>query len=195
MNALEKFIKIMQTEMSKPTLYGGAHLFFLGLTISAIVLVCFKCRKLSDRNFRKILLIIGLSLIILEILKQLNFAYDATTDTITAVKEGTDILSLSYVLADGSTKTFDINVIVKDKTTYTKDITISLSNNNYMYLEYFTDSLKSECEILVIEGDDVVSVVEFEYKHFAIVATKVGYAKIVIDSPTSTNTFYVTVIL
>ena len=81
MNTLEKFIKIMQTEMNKPTLYGGAHLFFLALAISAIIIVCLKCRKLSDRNLRKILLIIGSTLIVLEILKQLNFAYDATTDS------------------------------------------------------------------------------------------------------------------
>ena len=33
----------MQTEMSKPTLYGGAHLLFLGLTILAIVIVCITC--------------------------------------------------------------------------------------------------------------------------------------------------------
>jgi hypothetical protein len=80
-NALEKFIKIMQTEMSQPTLYGGAHLLFLGLTILAIVIVCITCKRLSDKRFRIILLAIGSTLIFLEILKQLNFAYDATTDS------------------------------------------------------------------------------------------------------------------
>lgn len=121
--------------------------------------------------------------------------YDAITDTITAVKTGEDVLTICYVLANGTTKTFDINIFVADKTTYTKSVTISLSGDNYTYLEYFTDSLKSECEISVIEGSDVVSVVEFEYKHFAIVALKAGSAKIVVDSPTSINTFYITIIL
>ena len=81
MNALEKFIKIMQTEMSKPTLYGGAHLLFLGLTILAIVIVCITCKRLSDKRFRIILLAIGSTLIFLEILKQLNFAYDPTSNS------------------------------------------------------------------------------------------------------------------
>ena len=81
MNALEKFIKIMQTEMSKPTLYGGAHLLFLGLTVLAIVIVCITCKRLSDKRFRIILLAIGSTLIFLEILKQLNFAYDPTSNS------------------------------------------------------------------------------------------------------------------
>lgn len=81
MNALEKLIAFMQTEMPKPTLYGGAHLVWLAIAIGLIVLVCFKCRKLTDKQFRTILLIVSIVLLVFEVFKQLNFAYDAATDT------------------------------------------------------------------------------------------------------------------
>lgn len=81
MNALEKFVVFMQGEMKKPTILGGAHLFWIAMAILGIVIVCLTCKNLSDKKFRKILLIISSTLLFLEVLKQLNFAYDATTDT------------------------------------------------------------------------------------------------------------------
>ena len=80
MNTLEKMIAFMQSEMKKPTLFGGAHLFWLAMTVLGIVVICLTCKKLSDKKFRMILLIIGASLLTLEVFKQLNFAYDAETD-------------------------------------------------------------------------------------------------------------------
>ena len=119
--------------------------------------------------------------------------YDTVTDTITAVKTGADVLLISYVLADGTTKTFSIDIVVTDKLSYSTNITINMTTQSYVNLEYFTNSLKDECIITITEGDDVVSVPEFEYKHFVVVPLKVGSAKIVVDSPTYTNTFYITV--
>lgn len=81
MNLFEKFIAILQTEMPKPTLYGGAHLFWLAILIGSIVLVCFKCRKLTDKQFKTTLLVIGILLLVFELFKQLVFAYNASTDT------------------------------------------------------------------------------------------------------------------
>lgn len=80
MNTLEKIVAFMQSEMQKPTLFGGAHLFWLALTVLGIVAICLTCKKLSDKKFRMILLIVGASLLTLEVFKQLNFAYDAETD-------------------------------------------------------------------------------------------------------------------
>ncbi len=77
METLEKFIEFMQSEWSKPTLYGWQHLMFLGIMIVAIVLICLKCKNLTDKQFRRFMLAIGLTLIILEVFKQLNFAYNA----------------------------------------------------------------------------------------------------------------------
>ncbi len=81
MNGFEKFITFMQTEMAEPTLYGWFHLLWLAFIIVAIVIVCLKCRNLTDKQFRIFLLVAGLILIVLEIFKQLNFAYDPATDT------------------------------------------------------------------------------------------------------------------
>lgn len=81
MNAIEKVVAFMQTEMTKPTLFGGAHLFWIAVAIALVVLVCFKCRKLTDKQFRIILLVVGVVLIVFEVFKQLNFAYDAATNT------------------------------------------------------------------------------------------------------------------
>ena len=81
MNAIEKIVAFMQTEMTEPTLFGGAHLFWIAVAIALVVLVGFKCRKLTDKQFRTILLVVGVVLIVFEVFKQLNFAYDAATDT------------------------------------------------------------------------------------------------------------------
>lgn len=80
MNTLEKIVAFMQSEMKKPTLLGGAHLFWLAMAVLGIVVVCLTCKNLSDKKFRMILLIVGASLLTLEVFKQLNFAYDAETD-------------------------------------------------------------------------------------------------------------------
>lgn len=81
MNWFEKIIAFMQTTMEKPTLYGWFHLISLALIIGGVVLVCFTCRKISDKKFRIILLSMSCVLLLLEVFKQLNFAYDAKTDT------------------------------------------------------------------------------------------------------------------
>lgn len=80
MNSFEKFIAFMQTASNKPTLFGGVHLMWIAIAIIGAVVICLTCRKLSDKKYRIILLVVGIVLIVLEILKQLNFAYDPSTD-------------------------------------------------------------------------------------------------------------------
>lgn len=81
MNWFEKIIAFMKTEMDDPTLFGWFHLMWIAIIIVGIVVVCLKCRNLSDKQFRIFLLVTGLILIILEVFKQLNHAYNAQTDT------------------------------------------------------------------------------------------------------------------
>ena len=120
--------------------------------------------------------------------------YDFINDTITGVKVGSDILTITYTLADQSTKTFEISVIVNEKSNYIKSITINKETQSYVYLEYLTNSSKDECSISVTSGYNIVEIVEHEYKHFAVKPLKSGKAVIVVDSPTATNTFYLTII-
>lgn len=76
MSWLDKFMVTIQAEWEKPTLYGWKHLLFLAVMIGLVVLVCCSCRKISDTRFRGIMLGIGITLLVLEIFKQLIFAYD-----------------------------------------------------------------------------------------------------------------------
>lgn len=76
MERFEKFVVFMQTEMKKPTLFGGAHLFWIAVAIALVVLICLKGKKISDKVFRTTLLVVGGILIILEVFKQINFAYE-----------------------------------------------------------------------------------------------------------------------
>lgn len=77
MEFFETFVEALQTKWStgKPTLYGWQHLMFLGIMIVAIVLVCLFCKKLTDKQFRIIMLVMGCALLVLEVGKQLVFAY------------------------------------------------------------------------------------------------------------------------
>lgn len=79
MNTLEKIIAFMRIEWQKPTLYGWKHLMFLGLMAIAIVIIIKKCKNLTDKQFRIIMASFGGVLILLEILKQLNFAFNSKT--------------------------------------------------------------------------------------------------------------------
>ena len=81
MNWFEKFIAFTHTEMQKPTLFGAAHLIWLIVAIIGVIVICLTCKKLTDKKFRIFLLVVGSTLIVLEILKQLNHAYDPFTDT------------------------------------------------------------------------------------------------------------------
>ena len=54
-----KFVAFMQTEIAKPTLFGWNHLLWLAVAIIGIVVVCLTCRKLTDKQFRIILLSVG----------------------------------------------------------------------------------------------------------------------------------------
>lgn len=82
MSWLDKFMVAIQTEWEKPTLYGWKHLMFIGIMVALVVLVCIFCRGgVSDSRFRKIMLGIGITLLFLEVFKQLIFAYDKDTRT------------------------------------------------------------------------------------------------------------------
>jgi len=81
MNWFEKIVAVLKTDMTKPTLYGWFHILVLGLIIAAIVLVCFKCKNISDKGFRKILLTVSIVMIGCELYKQLVYSYSVAADT------------------------------------------------------------------------------------------------------------------
>lgn len=81
MNWLEKFISFLQYKWESPTLYGWKHLMFLAIMIVGIVVVCFTCKNLSEKQFRIIMVVFGSVLMVLEVFKQLVFSYKSDTNT------------------------------------------------------------------------------------------------------------------
>ncbi len=83
MQLFGKIVEILDTQMETPALYGWFHLLFFALSIiTGIVLI--KVFKNPDKTtVRKILLVSGIIMILLEVYKQFNytFSYDGTTVT------------------------------------------------------------------------------------------------------------------
>jgi hypothetical protein len=81
MNFFEKILKALDLSMTKPTPYGWFHLMWLAIVAILIVVVCLTCKKLNSKQFRTITLIVGITLILFEIYKQLNFSFDSSNGT------------------------------------------------------------------------------------------------------------------
>ena len=72
MNIFERFLYFLQGEAETPKPYGWYHLICIALTI---VLIIFLCKKKSEKNLKVILGVYGIIALILEILKQLIWAF------------------------------------------------------------------------------------------------------------------------
>lgn len=85
MNIFEKFILSLQTTMEEPVAFGWFHLLCLSLTLLMILVLFLIRKKYNEKQLKKVLLIYGLIVLILEILKQISwsFNYDQMTNIIT----------------------------------------------------------------------------------------------------------------
>lgn len=79
MNWFEKIVTGLSGTMIEPTNYGWFHLMFVAFVIIATILLCWKMRNVSDKWFRRTLLIIWIVIVVLEIYKQVVFSFDAKT--------------------------------------------------------------------------------------------------------------------
>ena len=77
---IEMILISLNVRMELPTLYGWYHLLCLAVTFGVCILVGFKVRKLTDKQFNLILGLFGALLLILEAYKQLQYSYDSTND-------------------------------------------------------------------------------------------------------------------
>ena len=67
--------------MTEPTPFGWFHFIFLTLTVLACAFAVYKCRNITEKQLRKVLLSTSIVLIALEIYKQINCAYNAEEDS------------------------------------------------------------------------------------------------------------------
>ena len=76
MGVFAGFLKFIQTTMTWPALYGWYHFLWLALMLGGCVLVFCLRKRITPRAVNYILLTMGVTLIVLEILKQLAFGFD-----------------------------------------------------------------------------------------------------------------------
>jgi len=84
MNFFEKILYLLDSVSIKtPTNYSWFHILCLLLVIVATIFICWKYMDCDDKKFRLISFIFWISIVILEIFKQLifSFNYDSQTDT------------------------------------------------------------------------------------------------------------------
>lgn len=84
MKLLVWLLKLLDTRMTTPVMYGPFHLAFFALSIALAVLL-YKKHKTPDQRFiGRLLLITSLVVIFFEVLKQINFTFSYDGNTIKA---------------------------------------------------------------------------------------------------------------
>jgi hypothetical protein len=80
MNFFEKFLLSLKATMPEPTNYGWFHLMFIAIAITSITLLCIFALNVKEKTFRWIVFSGWLTIVILEIYKQLVFSINANGD-------------------------------------------------------------------------------------------------------------------
>ena len=75
MEAFEKIVMFLRFEMTTPPSYGLFHIAFLLLTVAATAFLIWKFRDADDKTIRRLILGAWITLVILEIYKQIVFSY------------------------------------------------------------------------------------------------------------------------
>lgn len=75
MKFIEMILKVLKHQMTTPTNYSWFHIMFICIVIATTVLLCIFFKDKEDKTIRKICLIGWLTIVILEIIKQIEFSY------------------------------------------------------------------------------------------------------------------------
>lgn len=73
---MDKLMKVLQSEMPRPTMYGPFHIMWIIISI-ILVIYFIKDKNYSEKKLKTILLVYGVIAFILELLKQISWSYDA----------------------------------------------------------------------------------------------------------------------
>lgn len=76
----ERLLKALDGQMAEPKPFGWFHILFLALTLLACVIVIIKGKHLTSKQLDITILSVGITLVILEIYKQFNCAYNTKED-------------------------------------------------------------------------------------------------------------------
>lgn len=83
MNLFEKIVNALDKSMETPTNYGWFHLMFIAIVILTTVLLCIYFKDCKKKTFRNIVLGCWILIILLEIYKQINFAFNLENGIVT----------------------------------------------------------------------------------------------------------------
>ena len=75
MSFLQNVLRVMDAQMTTPTLFGWYHLMWLAITAAYTVWLCFWAKKATADQVRKMVLITAIVVIVCEIYKQINFTF------------------------------------------------------------------------------------------------------------------------
>ncbi len=75
MEFLQKLLAVMDTEMPTPEIFGWFHILSLILTVAITVLSCRWAKNHSENRVRKTVLWVAVTVIILEVYKQINYTF------------------------------------------------------------------------------------------------------------------------
>lgn len=84
METTHTFLQILDTQMTTPQPYGWFHLMTLGMTLLATLILCVRGRHHSPQKVRSIVFGVAVTVVILEIYKQINYTFTLNGDTIVA---------------------------------------------------------------------------------------------------------------
>ena len=79
MSFFEKLLEIFHARMQRPEPWGWFHLLFWGLSIGGAVLLCVLHKKDKPERVRKVVLTVAITVILLEIYKQITFSFSNGT--------------------------------------------------------------------------------------------------------------------
>ncbi len=84
MEFLQKLLTVLDTQVSRPALYGWFHLVCFALAIGLGVWLSLRWKKPKAKQVRGILLVISIVVVVLEIYKQINYTFTPTETGILA---------------------------------------------------------------------------------------------------------------
>ncbi len=76
MEIWHSFLRILDTSVTTPKAYGAFHIAFIALSLICAGVLCFCYKKGIITNVRKVVFIVAIIVLILEILKQINYSFD-----------------------------------------------------------------------------------------------------------------------
>lgn len=79
---MHSILKLLDSTMETPTLYGWFHIMFIGIVIITTFILCRYFKNSSSKTFNKIMFISWIIIVILEVYKQLVFSYSFSENTI-----------------------------------------------------------------------------------------------------------------